>query len=140
MTTEKLARLTKIALSTWKLLDVEEKEAIVNYDGTIGFVESIADMLRIDISTITDDELDGLLAALDKEDDTIRLIRDELLEHTGENAFGNALFVLFDGMLDAGDNTIATSYGNLGVQITKESMDFVDIESGTSLLTLVKQK
>jgi hypothetical protein len=72
--------------------------------------------------------------------DNVKKIRDELLEHTGENAFGNALFVLFDCLLDAGEDTIATSYGNLGVQITKKSMDFVDIESGTSLLTFVKQE
>lgn len=72
--------------------------------------------------------------------DNIKTIRNELLEHTGENAFGNALFVLFDCLLDAGEDTIATSYGNLGVQITKKSMDFVDIESGTSLLSFVRQE
>lgn len=140
MTKVELARLTEMAQIVWKRLDVEEKEAFYVDTGTIGFVESIADMLRIDISTMTLDELDELLAILDKEDNTIRLIRDELLEHTGENAFGNALFVLFDCLLDAGEDTIATSYGNIGVQITKKSMDFVDIESGTSLLTLVRQE
>lgn len=140
MTKLELARLTKIALSAWKLLDVEEKEAFYTDTGTIGFVENVANLLHIDISTMSLNELDELLAILDKEDDTIRLIRDELLEHTGENALGNALFVLFDCLLDAGEDTIATSYGNLGVQITKKSMDFVDIESGTSLLTLVRQE
>lgn len=140
MTKLELARLTEMAQIVWRLLDVEEKEAFYADTGTIGFVESIADMLHINISTMSLNELDELLAILDKEDDTIKLIRDELLEHTGENAFGNALFVLFDSLLDAGEDTIATSYGNLGVQITKKSMDFVDIESGTSLLTLVRQK
>ena len=53
--------------------------------------------------------------------DNIKIIRNELLEHAGED-------------------TIATSYDNLGVQITKKSMDFVDIESGTSLLRFVRQE
>ena len=140
MTKNELTRLTKIALSTWRLLDVEEKEAFYADTGTIGFVENVANLLHIDISTMSLNELDELLAILDEAVDNIKTIRDELLEHTGENALGNALFVLFDCLLDAGKDTIATSYGNLGVQITKKSMDFVDIESGTSLLTLVRQE
>lgn len=133
-------RLIEFARKTWKLLTVEEQEYYYYDVGTIGFVELVADALHMNISDLSLDEFDKIHEAIFTEPDSIKTIRDELLEHTGENAFGNALFVLFDSLLDAGEDTIATSYGNLGVQITKESMDFVDIASGTSLLTFTKSK
>ncbi|MBO5000641.1 MAG: hypothetical protein J6C58_07395 [Bacteroidaceae bacterium] len=65
----------------------------------------------------------------------IERVRDELL-NCADDAFSRGLFMLFDCLLDAGDDHISTSYGNLGINCQNGTMEFVDIESGVNLLTL----
>jgi hypothetical protein len=66
MTKLELTRLTEMAQTIWKLLTEDEQERYYVDLGTIEFVENVADLLHIDISTMTLDELDELLAMLDK--------------------------------------------------------------------------
>lgn len=66
MTKEELTRLTEMAQTIWELLTEDEREAFYVDIGTIGFVENVANLLHINISTMLLDELDELLAILDK--------------------------------------------------------------------------
>lgn len=66
MTKQELTHLTEMAQAIWELLTEDEQKAFCVDTGTIGFVEKVADLLHIDISTMTLDELDELLATLDK--------------------------------------------------------------------------
>lgn len=65
----------------------------------------------------------------------IEKVREELLNNAYDG-FGRGLFMLIDCLVDAGEDQICTSYGNLGITIQDGEIEFVDIESGLSLLKL----
>lgn len=65
----------------------------------------------------------------------LQRVRDELL-NWADDGFSRGLFMLLDCLLDAGDDHVSTSYGNLGISCSDGTMEFVDIESGVNLLTL----
>lgn len=72
----------------------------------------------------------------------IRRISDALFDNaSNEDREVDAIFTAINNvlceMILAEDGDIHYSVGNFGVSITKDYIDFVDIESGTSLGTLV---
>ena len=53
MTTHELKRMTQVGKRVWNALTNEEREAWYYDAGTYGFIECIADILHVDVSTWT---------------------------------------------------------------------------------------
>lgn len=67
-----LTRLNELCSTVWPLLSEAEKEAYYYTEGTIEFVSDIANLIHVDITTITDEELDSILdniEALEEDDE-----------------------------------------------------------------------
>ena len=64
-----LARLNEMCCNIWPALSEDEKEAYYCTEGTIEFVNDIANIIHVDFETITDEELDGILDAIDDLED-----------------------------------------------------------------------
>lgn len=65
----------------------------------------------------------------------LQRVRDELLPWA-DDGFSRGLFLVLDYLLDAGDDYVSTSCGDLGISCSNGTMEIVDIESGVNLLTL----
>lgn len=65
----------------------------------------------------------------------LRKLRDTLLD-LRDDCLGDALFILIDCMVDAGDGNISDSFDNIGIDVTNNVIDIVDIKNGTSIATL----
>ena len=51
----------------------------------------------------------------------------------------DALITILTEMKNADDGNISVSYDNIGIDITKNSIDIVDIKNSKSILTLIKE-
>lgn len=61
-----LARLHEMCCKVWPMLTEDEKEDYFCTEGTIEFVNDIANILHIDFNTITDEELDEILDSINE--------------------------------------------------------------------------
>jgi hypothetical protein len=60
-----MERLKEMCVAIWSMLTDEEAEGYFCGTGTIGFVESVADLLFIDMEEVSEEELDVILDAID---------------------------------------------------------------------------
>lgn len=59
-------------------------------------------------------------------------LHDALLDIPG-NSLTNALFILVDHMVDAGEDNVFESYGNIGICLNNKVIEIVDIEASRSI-------
>lgn len=137
MTQKELTHLTETAQTIWKRLTEDEREAFYADIGTIGFVENVAGILHMDISTMTLDEFDELWAIVDNENkEKLNNLADELRKNV-EHRLDAALLTIVETLaeLDDGD-VVSYSCGNIGIGLTRDYIELVDIKAGTALLSL----
>lgn len=60
-----MERLKEMCVTIWSMLTDDEAEGYFCGVGTIGFVESVADLLFIDMEEVSEEELDVILDAID---------------------------------------------------------------------------
>ena len=60
-----MERLKEMCVAIWSMLTDEEAEGYFYNVGTIGFVEYVANIIWFDMETLTDEELDIILDAID---------------------------------------------------------------------------
>ena len=60
-----MERLKEMCVAIWSMLTDDEAEGYFCGTGTIGFVESVADLLFIDMEEVSEEELDAILDAID---------------------------------------------------------------------------
>ena len=60
-----MERLKEMCVTIWSMLTDDEAEGYFCGTGTIGFVESVADLLFIDMEEVSEEELDVILDAID---------------------------------------------------------------------------
>jgi hypothetical protein len=60
-----MERLKEMCVSIWSKLTDDEAEGWFCGDGTIGFVESVAALFFFDLETLSEEELDVILDAID---------------------------------------------------------------------------
>ena len=127
MKREELTHLTKIAQTVWTGLSDYEREAFYIDTGTIGFVEAIADLLQMDISTMTLAEFDEIWNTIEPSEENnvmvpIKLndLADELRKNV-EHRLDVALLTIVETLaeLDDGD-TVSYSCGNIGIGLTRD--------------------
>ena len=139
MTREELNRLAEMAQTVWKPLTDDEREAFYADIGTIGFLENVANLLHMDISTMTLDEFDELWEMVDKTEKTVteklNNLADELRKNV-EHRLDTALLTMVETLaeLDDGD-VVSYSCGNIGIGLTRDCIELVDIEAGTAILS-----
>lgn len=68
--------------------------------------------------------------------DKFDTLSEELLKYIGHYGFTDALFIIFDTLKDVGDGNISYSDDNLGFNITKNTIEIVDINAGKTIATL----
>jgi hypothetical protein len=70
-----MERLKEMCVAIWSMLTDDEAEGYFCGMGTIGFVESVADLIFFDLETLSEAEFDAILDAIY-----------EATEHVGETA------------------------------------------------------
>jgi hypothetical protein len=70
-----MERLKEMCVAIWSMLTDDEVEGYFCGMGTIGFVESVADLIFFDLETLSEAEFDAILDAIY-----------EATEHVGETA------------------------------------------------------
>lgn len=63
---------------------------------------------------------------------TLNELRDTMLDLKSDSLV-DSLFILLDHMVDAGDGCICDSHGNIGILVSNELVEIVDIEKGRSI-------
>ena len=63
---------------------------------------------------------------------TLDELRETLLNMPGDS-LSNALFILVDHMVEAGESSITMSDGDIGILVTNEIVEIVDIPNGHSI-------
>ena len=60
-----MERLKEMCVAIWSMLTDEEADGWFCGDGTIGFVEYVAGIIFFDMETLSEDDMDAILDAID---------------------------------------------------------------------------
>lgn len=65
--------------------------------------------------------------------DKLKLLRKTLMDHYHNNCLVDALYIVVNCMIDAGEDNVCESLNNLGMSINNQSICLVDIEKGEDI-------
>lgn len=65
--------------------------------------------------------------------DKLEHLRKILMDHYHDNSLVDALFIVVDCMIDAGEDNVCESMDNIGISVNNQSICLVDIEKGEDI-------
>lgn len=147
MTNEQRNEVIKQMLDEWKHMTTDEQEQLCCTTGTITLFENAITKFNIPDNDATQEDCDYCMQEFNKyawEDDNHSTGINNYSERLDEayNKLGPirgsvafALWCIIDELRDAGDGDISISDDTIGINITNNSIDIVDIEENKSIIT-----